>query len=97
MTWDAWIAVIRDILLILYLVLGIVISLVLLMVILSIYRKLGPVLKAMQNTANNVQTTAVMFSDLAIKPLIGVTSFVAGVRQGLQVLSWVKGRRKGRR
>ncbi len=91
------IAIIRDILLIIYLLLGIVVALVLLLVVLKINSKVGPVLKSLQDTANNVQTTTVMFSDLAIKPLIGVSSFIAGIRQGLMVLSWVMGRRKGRR
>ena len=80
------IAVIRDIVIIVWAVLGIVAFLALIFVAFGIYRAAKPILHNLRGTTGDVRATTRMVSDAVIKPAIPVISFYTGVRQGAQTL-----------
>ena len=86
------IAIIRDIVIIVWGVLGIVMFLVVTLVAISIYRAVKPVLVNLRGTTGEVRTASRLVTDAIIRPAIPIISFYTGVRQGVRVL-----RRFGRR
>jgi hypothetical protein len=80
------IAVIRDVVIIIWGILGIVALIVVIFVALGVARALKPVFKSLQTTTANVQVTTTMVSNAIVRPLIPVLSFYAGVRQGSRTI-----------
>ncbi len=86
------IAIIRDIVIIVWGVLGILVFLVVILVALSIFRALKPILSNVRGTTGEVRTATRLVTDAIIRPAVPVISFYTGIRQGFRVL-----RRFGRR
>ena len=86
------IAIIRDIVIIIWGVLGILMFLVVIFVAVSIIRALKPILENVRGTTGEVRTATRLVTDAIIRPAVPVISFYTGIRQGFRVL-----RRFGRR
>ena len=86
------IAIIRDIVIIVWGVLGILVFLAIILVALSIFRALKPILENVRGTTGEVRTATRLVTDAIIRPAVPVISFYTGIRQGFRVL-----RRFGRR
>ncbi len=86
------IAIIRDIVIIVWGVLGILVFLAIVLVALSIFRALKPILENVRGTTGEVRTATRLVTDAIIRPAVPVISFYTGIRQGFRVL-----RRFGRR
>ena len=86
------IAIIRDIVIIVWGVLGILMFLVVIFVAISIFRSVKPVLVNLRGTSGDVRTATRLVTDALIRPAVPVISFYTGIRQGFSVL-----RRFGRR
>lgn len=86
------IAIIRDIVIIVWGVLGILMFLVVIFVAVSIMRALKPILHNVSGTTGEVRTATRLVTDAIIRPAVPVISFYTGVRQGFRTL-----RRFGRR
>lgn len=88
------IAIIRDIVIIVWGVLGILMFLVVILVALSIFRSLRPILNNVRGTTGEVRAATRLVTDAIIRPAVPVISFYTGVRQGVRVLRRF-GRRRG--
>ena len=88
------IAIIRDIVIIVWGVLGILMFLVVMFVAISIFRAVKPVLVNVRGTSGDVRTATRLVTDALIRPAIPIISFYTGVRQGFRVLRQF-GRRGG--
>ncbi len=86
------IAIIRDIVIIVWGVLGILMFLAIILVALSLFRALKPILENVRGTTGEVRTATRLVTDAIIRPAVPVISFYTGVRQGFRTL-----RRFGRR
>ena len=86
------IAIIRDIVIIVWGVLGILVFLAVIIVALSLFRALKPILENVRGTTGEVRTATRLVTDAIIRPAVPVISFYTGIRQGFRVL-----RRFGRR
>ena len=86
------VAIIRDIVIIVWGVLGIVMFVVVTLVAISIFRAVKPVLVNLRGTSGDVRTATRLVTDTIIRPAVPVISFYSGIRQGFSVL-----RRFGRR
>ena len=86
------IAIIRDIVIIVWGVLGILVFLAIILLALSILRSLKPILENVRGTTGEVRTATRLVTDAIIRPAVPVISFYTGIRQGFRVL-----RRFGRR
>ena len=86
------IAIVRDIVIIVWGVLGILVFLAIILVALSIFRALTPILENVRGTTGEVRTATRLVTDAIIRPAVPVISFYTGIRQGFRVL-----RRFGRR
>ncbi len=86
------IAIIRDIVIIVWGVLGILVFLVVIFAAVSIMRALKPILHNVRGTTGEVRTATRLVTDAIIRPAVPVISFYTGVRQGFRTL-----RRFGRR
>ncbi|MCY4575781.1 MAG: hypothetical protein OXC55_04175 [Chloroflexi bacterium] len=86
------IAIVRDIVIIVWGVLGILVFLAIILVALSIFRALKPILENVRGTTGEVRTATRLVTDAIIRPAVPVISFYTGIRQGFRVL-----RRFGRR
>lgn len=81
-----WVALVRDIVIIVWGVLGIIAFAVVILVFLGIYRGLKPVLRSLRATTGNIQVTTTMVTDALVRPLIPVISFYSGIRQGSRTI-----------
>ncbi len=86
------IAIIRDIVIIVWGVLGILVFLAIILIALGIFRALKPILENVRGTTGEVRTATRLVTDAIIRPAVPVISFYTGIRQGFRVL-----RRFGRR
>ena len=86
------IAVIRDIVIIVWGVMGIIAFLAVTLVALGIYRAAKPLLTNLGGTVGEARVATRLVTDAVIRPAVPIISFYTGVRQGFKVL-----RRFGRR
>ena len=80
------IAIIRDIVIIVWGVLGIIAFLVVILVALGIYKALKPLLDNVRGTTGEARVAVRLVTDAIIRPAIPVISFYTGIRQGLKTL-----------
>lgn len=88
------IAVIRDIVVIIWGLLGILAFLVVIAVSLALFRMASPVLRSLRATGANLQVATTLVADTVARPLIRVLSFSRGIRQGVSVASRLLRRRR---
>ena len=86
------IAIIRDIVIIVWGVLGILVFLAIILVALGLFRAIKPIAENVRGTTGEVRTATRLVTDAIIRPAVPVISFYTGIRQGFRVL-----RRFGRR
>ncbi len=89
------IAIIRDIIIIVWGVLGIIAFLAIIFVAVGLYRAVKPVLVNLRGTTGDVRTSTRLVTDAIIKPAVPVISFYSGIRQGARVLRRFGQRRRG--
>ena len=78
------IAVIRDVVIIVFGIFWILTAIVAIFVLLLLYNGLKPTLQSLRTTAGNVQVTTTMVSNTVVRPLIRVASVSIGVRRGFR-------------
>ena len=88
------IAIIRDIVIIIWGVLGIVMFIVVILVALGIYKAVKPLLANLTGTVGEALVTTRLVTDAVIRPAVPVVKFYLGVRSGLAVLKRFGRRRK---
>ncbi len=86
------IAIVRDIVIIVWGVLGILMFLVIILIALKIGRALQPILDNIRGSTGDIRASIRLVSDALIRPAVPAISFYTGLRQGMRVL-----RRFGRR
>jgi len=84
----------RDVAIILLTVLSIVIAILLIMLLLQVQglvrllqEEVRPILTSVQETAGTVRGTTTIVSEYVVSPVARVASFLAGLREGAEVLA----------
>jgi len=96
-------AVLRDIFIIALALVTIVIGLFLVILIFQLQSliallrdEIKPILESANQTASTVRGTTTFVSDSVVKPMIGAASVAAGVLEGVRLLAFARGSRRGR-
>ena len=88
------IAIIRDIVIIVWGVMGIIAFLAVILVAVGIYKALKPLLDNIRGTTGEARVAVRLVTDAIIRPAVPVISFYTGIRQGFRTLSRFRRRPK---
>ena len=84
----------RDLFIVIFSVTGIVATVFVSALLFLVFRRIRSMLDSGRETVGRVQDITSLVSDNIVKPLVGIASFLQGVRQAMEVISR-SSRRKG--
>ena len=90
-------AELRDLFIVIFSLVAIGATIIITILLFMVFLRIRSILDSGRETLGNVRDISSVVSDNIVKPLIGVASFVQGVRQALEVISGVARRKEERR
>lgn len=90
-------AELRDLFLVIFFLVGIGATLFLSILLFMLFRRVRSILDSGRETMEKVHDISSLVSDNVAKPLIGIASFLRGVRQALEIISRVAKRKEEER
>ena len=90
-------AELRDLFIVIFSLVGIGATIFLSILLLLVFLRVRSILDSGRETLGNVRDISSVVSDDIVKPLIGMASFVQGLRQALEVISGVARRKEEKR
>lgn len=86
----------RDLFIVIFAIIGIGATILLAILSFLVFRRIRSILDSGGETMGNVRKISSLVSDSIVKPLIGVASFLQGLRQALEFISRFSSRKEGK-
>ncbi len=90
-------AELRDLFIVIYAVAGIAVGVFISILIFLVFRRIRSILDLGRATAGKVQDMTSLVSENIVGPLVGIASFLQGVRKALEFISGSSRRKEGKR
>ena len=86
----------RDLFIVIFAIIGIGATILLAILSFLVFRRIRFILDSGRQTAANIRKISSLASDGIVKPLIGIASFLQGLRNALEFMSRVSRRKEGK-
>lgn len=86
----------RDLFIVIFAIIGIGATILLAILSFLVFRRIRSILDSGRETMGNVRKISSLVSDSIVKPLIGIASFLQGLRQALELISRFSSRKEGK-
>lgn len=90
-------AELRDLFIVIFSLVAIGATLLLSILLLLLFLRVRSILDSGRETVRNVRDISSLVSGNIVKPLVGIASFLQGLRQALEIISGVVRRKEGKR
>jgi len=90
-------AELRDLFIVIFSLVAIGATLLLSILLLLLFLRVRSILNSGRETVRNVRDISSLVSGNIVKPLVGIASFLQGLRQALEIISGVVRRKEGKR